>query len=58
MLLAILLVEFGEIFGVFVEHDLLFGVDAVLERVETGCGLGLSGVRSGVCCAVAIRILD
>jgi hypothetical protein len=33
--------ELGEIFGGFVEHDLLSGIDAVLEGVEAGCGLTL-----------------
>jgi hypothetical protein len=28
--------ELGEIFGFFVEHDLVNGVDAVLESVESG----------------------
>jgi hypothetical protein len=47
---AVLLVvfggEFGEIFGGFVEHDLVNGADAVLEGVEAGCGLALGSVRT------------
>ena len=35
--------EFGEILGGFGEHDLLFGVDAVLQSVEAGVGLALGG---------------
>jgi hypothetical protein len=31
--------QLGEIFGGFVEHDLVLGVDAVLEGVDAGCGL-------------------
>jgi hypothetical protein len=42
---AVVLVEFGgeigEILGGFVEHDLLLGIDAVLEGVEAGRGLTL-----------------
>jgi hypothetical protein len=42
---AVMLVVFGrepgEIFGGFVEHDLVLGIDAVLEGVEAGRGLTL-----------------
>jgi hypothetical protein len=31
--------KFGEIVGGFVEHDLAFGIDAMLEGVVAGCGL-------------------
>ena len=48
---AVLLVVFGgklgEIPGFFVEHDLLNGVDAVLEGVKAGCGLTGGGAGSG-----------
>jgi len=37
--------EFGEIFGRFAEHDLLFGIDAVLQSVVTG--FGFSSDRDG-----------
>jgi hypothetical protein len=33
--------QLGEIFGGFVEHDLLLSVDAVFEGVVAGCGLAL-----------------
>jgi hypothetical protein len=39
--------ELGEVFGFFVEHDLVNGVDAVLEGVEAGGRLARSGARSG-----------
>jgi hypothetical protein len=43
----VVFVVFGEIFGGFVEHDLVLGADAVLEGVEAGCGLALGGARAG-----------
>jgi hypothetical protein len=39
--------ELGEIFGFFVEHDLVNGVDAVLQGVEPGYGLARGGARAG-----------
>ena len=39
--------ELGEILGGFVEHDLVNGVDAVLQGVESGCGLSRGGAGSG-----------
>jgi hypothetical protein len=39
--------EFGEIFGFFVEHDLVNGVDAVLQGVEAGYGFARSGAGAG-----------
>jgi hypothetical protein len=45
MLLVIFGGEFGEIFFGFVEHDLVFGIDAVLQGVVAGSGFGLVGVR-------------
>jgi hypothetical protein len=39
--------ELGEVFGFFVERDLVDGVDAVLESVETGGGLAGGGAGSG-----------
>ncbi len=39
--------ELGEIFGLFVEHDLVNSVDAVLEGVEAGCGFAGGGARAG-----------
>ena len=39
--------ELGEIFGFFVEHDLVNGVDAVLQGVETGYGFARGGARAG-----------
>jgi hypothetical protein len=39
--------ELGEIFGFFVEHDLVNGVDAVLEGVEAGNGFACGGAWSG-----------
>jgi hypothetical protein len=38
--------ELGEILGGFVEHDLVLGMDAVLEGVVAGCGLALGGART------------
>jgi hypothetical protein len=49
--------ELGEIFRVLVEHDLVDGVDAVLQGVEAGCGFGPGGARPGVfLCIQAIRL--
>jgi len=39
--------ELGEIVGGFVEHDLVVGMDAVLEGVEAGCGFAGGGARAG-----------
>ena len=39
--------ELGEIFGFFVEHDLVDGVDAVLEGVETRYGLARGSAGTG-----------
>jgi len=39
--------ELGEIFGFFIEHDLVDGVDAVLEGVESGNGFSSGGAGSG-----------
>jgi hypothetical protein len=39
--------EIGEIFGFFVEHELVDGEDAVLESVESGHGLARGGARAG-----------
>jgi hypothetical protein len=39
--------ELGEILGFFVEHDLVDGVDAVLQGVESGSGLTCGGARFG-----------
>ena len=39
--------ELGEIVGGFIEHDLVFGVDAAFEGVEAGCGLALGGEWGG-----------
>jgi hypothetical protein len=38
--------EIGEIFGGFVEHDLLLSIDAVLEGVVAGCGLARGSART------------
>ncbi|MGA3238232.1 MAG: hypothetical protein ABSG03_18220 [Bryobacteraceae bacterium] len=47
--------ELGEILGFFVEHDLVDGVDAVLESVETGGGLAGGGAGSGgILCVRAV----
>ena len=56
VVLVILGGEFGEIFGVFVEHDLLFGVDAVLKGVETGFGFCLGG--GGLLCGCHGKVLS
>ena len=45
--LVVFVSEFGEIFGFFVEHDLVNGEDGVLEGVESGYGLALGSARSG-----------
>jgi hypothetical protein len=39
--------ELGEIAGGFVEHDLGYGEDAVLDGVVAGCGLARGGGWSG-----------
>jgi hypothetical protein len=39
--------ELGEILGFFVEHDLVNGVDAVLQGVETGYGFARGSAGSG-----------
>src|SRR6202041_3035246 len=38
--------EFGEVFGGFAEHDLMLGMDAVLQGVEAGLGLSFDGDRT------------
>ena len=39
--------KLGEIFGFFVEHDLVNGEDAVLQGVEAGLGLACGGAGAG-----------
>jgi len=39
--------ELGEIFGLFIEHDLVDGVDAVFQSVEAGLGLACGGAGTG-----------
>ena len=39
--------QLGQILGGFVEHDLVVGIDAVLEGVEAGCGFASGGARAG-----------
>jgi hypothetical protein len=51
--------ELGEILGFLVEHDLVNGIDAVLESVESGCGFarGCAGSGRFLCVGAAGSLL-
>jgi len=56
VVLVIFCGELGEVLGFFVEHDLVDGVNAVLQGVEAGYGLACGGARAGIfLCIQAIR---